>query len=57
MHSGRKPKKQKQLSLEKVKQIIEDYDSGTVRGKIRRKYKITDQQVVSIIRNAINNNL
>lgn len=47
--------KVRRLSAEEEQQIIKDYNLNMKRGKILRKYKITEYQLILIIKSHINN--
>ncbi|MBI4930885.1 MAG: hypothetical protein HY841_09000 [Bacteroidetes bacterium] len=50
-----KKKNLKELSAKKEQKIIKDFNSGMRRYEIRKKYKITEDRFVSIVKNEINN--
>lgn len=45
--------KNKPVSLNQDQQVVDDYNSGIKRNTIINKYKITDSQLVTLLRNAI----
>ncbi len=51
MNNGRK----KIMMPEKEKQVLNDYNSGMKKSKIKKKYKINDNQLIAVVRAASKN--